>query len=138
MKISEAINYADSNIKNNIDASDKELWLAQLDGRTILSLYDTHKNLALDTDSAWVKHVLFCLGRGETDGEYTSEDLLLIRFPFDNIYVNYLCSRIYLALFELVRYENEEKLFNEGLKEYENYINRAFAPKAGVEFITGR
>ncbi len=138
MKIGDAINYADSNINNSIGASDKKLWLAQLDGRTILSLYDTRKNLALDTNSAWVKHILFCLGREETDGEYTNEDLLIIRFPYDKIYVHYLCSRIYLSLFELVRYENEERLFSECLREYENYINRAFAPKSGVDFNTGR
>lgn len=134
MKIGKAIDYADAHIKNGIAQSVKELWLSELDGKIILNLCDTRKNSAYDPDSAWTKHILHYLGRESDDAEYTLDDSLLVRFPFDGLYVHYLCMRMYLACYELIRYENEAKLFGESLKEYENYISRSFAPKPGAKF----
>lgn len=134
MKIKKAIDYANAHIKNDIDASVKERWLSELDGKIMIEVYDTRKDIIYDQDSRWSRHILYYLGREDTDVEYTQEESLLIRFPFDEIYVNYLCMRMYLAYYELVRYENEEKLFQESLKEYKNYINREFAQKPAAKF----
>ncbi len=134
MKIGKAIDYANAHIKNGIDASVKELWLSELDGKLLLGLYGTRKNAVYDPDSAWTKHILHYIGRESSDTVYTHEDSLLVRFPFDGLYVHYLCMRTYLACYELTRYENEAKLFGESLREYEDYINRSFAPKTGAKF----
>lgn len=138
MKIKKAIEYADSYIKNDIDAAVKQLWLKELDGNIMQNLYSGYKKAPYDKENAWARHVLHYLGKEKEDYQYTEDDLLLIKFPFDGIYVHYLCMRMYLAFNELTRYENEQALFNESLKGYKDYINRSLTSNKKTKFTIGR
>ncbi|NLA73545.1 MAG: hypothetical protein GX848_06925 [Clostridiales bacterium] len=138
MKIKKAIEYADSYIKNDIDAAVKKFWLRELDGDIMQNLFSFYKEPPYNKDNRWAKHILHYLGKEREDSEYTEDDFLLIRFPFDGIYVHYLCMRMYLAFNELTRYENEQALFNESLKGYKDYINRSQTVKKKTKFTIGR
>lgn len=138
MKIKKAIEYADSYIKNDIDKSVKELWLLELDGDIMQNLYSYYKEPLYKEENTWAKHILHYLGKEKEESEYTDDDFLLIRFPFDGIYVHYLCMRMYLAFNELTRFENEQVLFYESLKGYKDYINRSFSVNKKTKLKIGR
>ena len=121
MKVLEAIELADDIVRNTVSEDRKIKWLKALDGKVYLDVIDTHENITL-TDNSWTKHIL---GEPLTD---TMGDLI-VEFPYDELYINYLLSKIYIELNEVERANNAMMLFNDEYKEYKNYINRTFVPK---------
>ena len=121
MKVLEAIEIADDIVRNTVSEDRKIKWLKALDGKVYLDVIDTHENITL-TDNSWTKHIL---GEPLTD---TMGDLI-VEFPYDELYIDYLLSKIYIELNEVERANNAMMLFNDEYKEYKNYINRTFVPK---------
>ncbi len=132
-KILEAVNVQ---VKNSVNDVDKKLWLAQLDGEVVQTLLDTHEGLEPDGGNLWVKHVLHLLGRG-AEGAYTGSETPLIPFPYDELYVHYLCFKLYLLFAEYERASAEERQFKERLYAYGNYCNRTYRSKQNTAITTG-
>lgn len=121
MKVLEAIEIADDIVRNTVSEDRKIKWLKALDGKVYLDVFDTHENITL-TDNSWTKHIL-----GDTLTDTMGD--LIIEFPYDELYINYLLSKIYIEVNEVERANNAMLLFNDEYKEYKNYINRTFVPK---------
>jgi len=121
MKVFEAIEIADDIVRNTVSEDRKIKWLKALDGKVYLDVFDTHENITL-TDNSWTKHIL-----GDTLTDTMGD--LIIEFPYDELYINYLLSKIYIEVNEVERANNAMLLFNDEYKEYKNYINRTFVPK---------
>lgn len=121
MKVLEAIEIADDIVRNTISEDRKIKWLKALDGKVYLDVFNTHENITL-TDNSWTKHIL-----GDTLTDTMGD--LIIEFPYDELYINYLLSKIYIEVNEIERANNAMLLFNDEYKEYKNYINRTFVPK---------
>jgi len=121
MKVLEAIEIADDIVRNTVSEDRKIKWLKALDGKVYLDVFNTHENITL-TDNSWTKHIL-----GDTLTDTMGD--LIIEFPYDELYINYLLSKIYIEVNEIERANNAMLLFNDEYKEYKNYINRTFVPK---------
>lgn len=121
MKVLEAIEIADDIVRNTVSEDRKIKWLKALDGKVYLDVFDTHENITL-TDNSWTKYIL-----GDTLTDTMGD--LIIEFPYDELYINYLLSKIYIEVNEVERANNAMLLFNDEYKEYKNYINRTFVPK---------
>ncbi len=121
MKVFEAIEIADDIVRNTVSEDRKIKWLKALDGKVYLDVFNTHENITL-TDNSWTKHIL-----GDTLTDTMGD--LIIEFPYDELYINYLLSKIYIEVNEVERANNAMLLFNDEYKEYKNYINRTFVPK---------
>ena len=121
MKVLEAIEIADDIVRNTVSEDRKIKWLKALDGKVYLDVFATHDNITL-TDNSWTKHIL-----GDTLTDTMGD--LIIEFPYDELYINYLLSKIYIEVNEVERANNAMLLFNDEYKDYKNYINRTFVPK---------
>ena len=119
MTVAEAIQYADEIAPNQYTQAQKTRWLADLDGKTLREVFMTHEKPG---GGIWPV--------GETDGA----DELLIPAPYANdVYVNYLLSRIAEANAEVGKYNLYAALFNMAYQDFANRYNRTHEPKgAGV------
>ena len=99
MTILEAITQADLARPNEIDPALKLRWLSTLDGQIHAELLESFVE---DTAP-------FSGYGGETELKTT---LLLVPFPYDELYLRYLLMRIDLEHGELDRYNNDAACFN--------------------------
>lgn len=97
---------------NTIPDDMKIEWLAAFDGK-----------IAVD---------VFLLGLDETEQfRYGEDDLqrdLLVRFPHDDIYPAMLRCEIDAALGEMKKFENDQVLFNQKMKEFELWYLSTYDP----------
>ena len=110
MKIKEALDRFDLLYPNAMGLPEKLALVSRLDGRIdreILSLYGAG-DPAFD-------------GYGPSD--YPDAELK-VGFPFDDLYVKFLCAENDLVNGDTVRYANSAVVFNTAYADYAAYMNR--------------
>lgn len=118
MTIIEAINRVDSLIPNNYSREVKINWLSILDGIIKNEIIDTHEGAS-----------------GVVFNKYTDDTpldtVLLAPFPYDDIYVYFLESRIHYSNEEYDEYNNAVTMYNAMYTDYANYYNKTHIPNKG-------
>ena len=123
MKIIEAIQVVDTLKPNVYSELEKINWLSQLDGTIKKEIIDTHESNEETTFSGY-------------DENTSIETELLVKAPYDHIYVSWLESRIDYANGEYAKYNNSILLFNTDYASYEKFYNRNNMPKGtNIEYF---
>ena len=116
MTISEAIAKVDSLKPNGYSDNDKIGWLSLADGMIKNNIIDTHEG---------GEDVIF-----NGYDERTSIDTeLIVKAPYDEMYLSWLSSKIDFFNGEYARYNNNITRFNDTLTAYKNYYTRTHMPK---------
>lgn len=122
MTIIEAINKTDSLTPNNYTQSDKIKWLSTLDGNVKKQIIDTHEG---------GDNVIFT----GYDDDTALDTELLVPFPFEEVYIHYLESRIHYENEEYTKYNVAASMYNMEYTKYANYYNRNNMPNSKQRFI---
>ena len=122
MKLNEAIKRFDLLYPNAMELPEKIALVSRLEGRIngeVLSLY----GLADDTFTG-----------------YSAEDYpttqLKAPFPFDDLYVKFLCAENDLVCGDSVRYANSARVFNDSYADFAAYMNRTYWVVCGARATT--
>ncbi len=122
MTIIEAISKTDQLIPNKYSQPDKIRWLSNLDGNVKNQVIDTHE------------------GAGELNftgyNDDTSLDtVLLIPYPFEDVYIHYLESCIHYENEEYAKYNVAATRYNTEYARYVNDYNKKHMPKGSKRFV---
>lgn len=116
MKIIDAINKIDALKPNTYNDAEKVAWLSTLDGMIKKEIIDTHEG-----------------GESVSFDGYTAdtpiETELLVKSPYDEVYVYWLESKIDYYNREYVNYNNSITRFNEAFSQFSNQYNKNHMPK---------
>ena len=116
MTIMDAINRIDAIKPNGYSQAEKMMWLSNLDGLIKSEIIDTHEGS---------EEVVF-------DG-YNAETMLttplLAPFPYDDIYLYWLESKIDYWNGETSKYNNSIEMFNTAYSAFEKHYNRTHKPR---------
>lgn len=115
MTIAEVIQSIDVMKPNNYSEVDKIKWLSELDGTIKKEIMDTHEG----------ESVIF----EGYDGKTSLEMELLVKAPYDNIYLPWLESKIDYSNGEYAKYNNSVTVFNTNYTTFVNVYNREHMPK---------
>lgn len=116
MTIIEAINRIDELKPNSYTYLDKIGWLSNLDGAIKKNIIDTHEDGEDITFTGY--------------NDDTPDDTeLLVKAPYDEIYLYWLESRIDYHNGEYGRYNNTVTTYNAAYSAFERFYNRAHMPK---------
>lgn len=119
MTIIEAISTVDNLVPNTYMLTDKIRWLSQLDAQITAEILDTHEP---DPDTEVVPFVPY--------NENTDQDtVLVVPFPYDDIYVYFLEMQIGLFNRESEEYNKALALYNSAYTSFRNYWNKYHMPK---------
>lgn len=116
MTISEAINKIDSLKPNGYSQTDKISWLSLADGMIKNNIIDTHEG---------GEDVTF---NGYNDDTPLDTELI-VKAPYDELYISFLASKMDFFNGEFVRYNNNIVRFNDTMTAYGNHYNRTHMPK---------
>ena len=115
MTIIEAINAADKRKPNMLSEGEKVRLLSSLDGKIKLEIIDTHEG-----------------GEGVSFAAYTEDTprdtVLLVPFPWDDLYIKYLEAHIDYYLSDTDRYNNSVAVYNEAYEAFAAWYNRTHMP----------
>jgi hypothetical protein len=114
MKVREAIDRIDSLKHNTYTYGEKIEWLSRLDGIIKDQIIDTHE----DGDD-----IVF---EGYTDNDMESD--LLVKAPYDEMYIRWLEAQIDYYNGEIARYNNSMLMFQTAYEGYQKYYNRSHMP----------
>ena len=120
MTISEAINKIDALKPNTYTEDDKVKWLSTLDGIIKKEIIDTHE---MGEDIVFNGY----------DYDTSTETVLLVEPPHDDIYIRWLEAQIDYANGEYGKYGNAMTMFNSAYDIFERFYNRNHMPK-GTKF----
>lgn len=98
-------------------------WLLRLEQQIKLKIIDTHEGPEIPEIPPMVAE--------NQDVHEVSDTPMLVPEPFQDVYTHYLCSQIDYANGEYERYNNSNAMFQAAYKEYANWYNRTYMPKAG-------
>ena len=140
MKIGEAIEIIDTMKPNVYTPEDKIRWLSQLDGQIYKTLILTHE----DGEYKRLRKVFVDLETGESkemivlsmqpyDKSVSMDKDLLVKYPYDHIYVSWLESRIDYANGEYAKFNNSNAAYTAELEEFMRWYNRNHMP-IGTKF----
>lgn len=116
MTIEEVISKVDELAPNQYSTEQKIGWLSSLDGQIEEEIIRTHEG---------ADPYRYMPARGyQTD----SEQLLIQGSYAEDVYVNYLLSKITSMNGEIVKYQQYASLFNARYTEYTNWYNRTHMP----------
>lgn len=116
MKIIEAIQAVDTLKPNTYSELEKIQWLSKLDSTIKTEIIDTHEGADGITFNGY-------------DENTSLETELLVKAPYDDIYVSWLESRIDYANGEYAKYNNSTTVFNTAYTSFERYYNKSHMPK---------
>ena len=123
MTIAEAINKVDALIPNTYAPEDKIQWLSALDSRLKTQIIDTHQQ----TDPVYFYGY---------SGMMDLETELLVKEPYDEMYLRWLEAQIHYHNSEDERYNNAIILFNNAYEGYKKHYTRTHMPLSqGKRFI---
>lgn len=125
MTIEIAIAKCDEINPNTVDETTKIRWLSQLDGLIKSEILDNYERNNTEPDISDFS------GYTEDTPRSTA---LLVPFPYDDIYVNYLVAQVYLFLGENTKYNNYAMIYDSEKETYENYYARTHKPKSPHSF----
>lgn len=120
MTIIEAINRIDDLKPNSYTYLEKIGWLSKLDGTIKKNIIDTHEDGEDITFTGY-------------NNDTPDDTELLVKAPYDEIYLYWLESRIDYYNGEMAKYNNSAAMFNNAYAEYANYINRKKMPLTKAE-----
>ena len=115
MKVIEAINRIDEIKPNTILQTEKIRWLSVLDGQIKKKIIDTHEG---------GENIKF---NGYDNN--SSETELLVPFPYDELYVQYLESKIDYANGEMTRYNISATNYNASYSDFEAWYHKTHKSK---------
>lgn len=111
MTIIEAINGVNLLKPNKYTQEQMVEWLKNIDGLIHQQVIETHEG-------------------GEALKEYDSlNSKLLIPFPYEEIYINYLAMKIDFANGDIKKYNNSAAVYETSLREYKRWYHRNHMPK---------
>lgn len=123
MTIAEAINKVDALIPNTYAPEDKIQWLSALDSRVKTQIIDNHQQ----------SDPVYFYGY---NGMMDLETELLVKEPYDEMYLRWLEAQIHYHNSEDERYNNAIILFNNAYEGYKKYYTRTHMPLSqGNRFI---
>ena len=117
MKIREAIEYADKLAHNSYPRETKIAWLSQLDGHVHREIILTHRGVDPGTED-FVGYT----------AETPQDTVLLVPFPYDEMYRFYLEMKIDEANRESAHYNISALKFNTAYQTYMDRSNRTHVP----------
>jgi hypothetical protein len=121
MTINEVLNEVDNIAKNNaVDREQKIKWLDRLD-KTIFNDLIQYKENQIESFDGYTIN---------TDEDTT----LLVKSPYDELYVYYILAQINLVQQEVKYYNNNIAVYEEKYRNYRDYLNRSYKTK-GINFI---
>ena len=115
MRVREAIDRIDSLKHNTYTYGEKVEWLSRLDGLVKDQIIDTHES----------EDEIYFYG-------YTEENMeadLLVREPYDEMYIRWLEAQIDYYNGEIARYNNSMMMYQAAFDAYQRYYNRTHMPK---------
>lgn len=115
MKVIEAINRIDELKPNTILQTEKIRWLSVLDGQIKKKIIDTHDG-----------------GENINFSEYNDNSLetkLIVPFPYDELYIYYLESKIDYANGEMTRYNISATNYNACYSDFEAWYHNTHKTK---------
>lgn len=118
MKIIEAINRIDALKHNTYTQSDKVRWLSTLDSMVKNHVIDTHEG---------AEDVVFT---GYDDSTDVNKTELLVPAPYDEMYLQWLESKIDYHNGEYGRYNNTVERFNTIYEGFKKHYNRTHMPRS--------
>lgn len=140
MTIKECIDRVDSLYPNQYSEEDKVDWLSRLDSRIFNDVILTHEHpipfpmeiKAESTANPLDQHTkeLRPFPKPKLK-EYSVEDMaipLLVKFPYDDLYIFYLQMKIDEANHEVAQYNASAVLFNSYYEEFTSMYNREHKP----------
>ena len=110
MTLEEAIGRFDALYPNAMDHRAKRDALSAFDGRLYAGLLTQFEG----APEAFVGY----------DGSAPGNTELLVKFPFDDIYIKYLFAHYAAVCGDTARYNNAAALFNAAYEQYARYLNR--------------
>ena len=116
MTISEAITKIDSLKPNGYSQTDKIGWLSLADGMIKNNVIDTHEGCEGVTFNGY-------------DDDTPLDTELIVKAPYDEMYLSWLSSKIDFYNGEYARYNNNITRFNDTFSAYKNHYNRTHMPK---------
>lgn len=116
MTIIEAINKIDKLKPNTYTQPEKIAWLSTLDGMIKNEIIDTHEGSEAVTFNGY-------------EAETPLDTVLLVPFPYDDIYIKWLEAQIDYTNGETPRYENSMMAYNSVYSTFQRYYNRTHMPK---------
>lgn len=116
MTINEAITRVDTLKPNGFEQSDKIAWLSIVDGMIKNNIIDTHEG---------GEDITF---NGYND-ETSLDTELIVKAPYDELYISWLASKMDFHNGEFARYNNNIVRYNDTLTAYSNHYNRTHMPK---------
>lgn len=116
MTIMDAISRVDALKPNSYTELEKIAWLSKLDGAIKKEIIDTHED---------GENIAF----HGYDSDTPVETELLVKAPYDDLYLYWLESRIDYYNGEYARYNNTVTTFNAAYAAFESFYNRAHMPK---------
>lgn len=118
MKLGEAIRRVDALVDNPYPDEEKRKWLSTLDGLIWLNVMGPHSE-------------------SETFEQYGKNDAqreLLVPFPYDEIYIHWLATQIYLANKEIDLYNNAAEMYGRFYHDFAQYWNRTHKAADSLRF----
>lgn len=116
MNIAQILAQVDEIKPNTYDDNIKIAWLSELDGQIYNDVFLTHE-LDENVPSMFL---------GYTEADLNTE--LLVGYPHESIYRNYLFAQIDASNGETDRYANSMTLFNASFKDFKSDYNRQHMP----------
>ena len=116
MTLIEAINRIDSFKPNTYVQTDKIKWLSNLDGIIKKEIIDTHEGS---------EEVIF----DGYDVDTALDTVMLVPFPYDDIYLKWLEAQIDYVNGDTAKYNNSMTMYNSAYSAFERYYNRTHMPK---------
>ena len=121
MTLQECINRVDNAKPNHYATEDKVMWLSYLDGSIKKTVIDLHEHKGEDGFDIELPEF-----RPYSPDRLTDE--LLVKFPYDEMYVDYLKAKIDEENGETARYNNTASTFNMKLQEFTQAYHREHLP----------
>lgn len=126
MKLDEAIMQVDEALKNNaVSRETKVRWLSELDEKVTREVILTHEG----SDG-----ISFTAYTADTDGNTE----LVIPFPHDAVYVEYLKMKINSGLYEYTRYNANLEAYTSMMDSFRKAYNREHMPLRRRGFLWWR
>lgn len=117
MTVQEAIDQIDNVKPNPFTIEEKVKWLSDLDGMVYEELIKTHDDFVETSENKFTG--------------YTTEDMdetLLIPFPFEKTYIDWLASQIDLTNGDISRYNANTMVFMNKFTDFSNWYGRNHMP----------
>lgn len=114
MTIGQAIDRIDEMYPNHFETATKIAWLSELDGKVHTEILKSHVGDVADFSGYSL--------------ESDPDTVLLIPFPYDNVYHRYLEMMITQEYKEIERYNQAAALYNAAYLEFANFYNRSHMP----------